>query len=312
MIRAARLGANWGFALLFAAAAQAQDVVAPAAAPAPALEVLVLGSGGPGAVGRASSSFVVLLDGKARILVDAGPGSFARAGEVKLALRTLDIVLLTHLHIDHVGELPGMLLGAAVSTGRPLNVRVFGPSGAGLFPSTSRYMDLNFGPKGAYAYLKDFSAPLTLKTRDVAAKPARPQVLLAEGDLKVSAIPGHHRDAPAVIYRIDYRGHSVTFSGDIDAQGLPALKELAQGTDLLAFNSVVLDPPGSPPQLYELHTPPAVIGQLADQVHAGRLLLNHLSPAVEQAQEAVLASIRRAYAGPVVFSNDLLRLGDSR
>ncbi len=310
-MRRARLAAAWALATLaLLPSVRAQDVPAPAAAPV--LELLVLGSGGPGAVGRASSSFVVMLDGKARILVDAGPGSFARAGEGKVALRTLDTVLLTHLHVDHVGELPGLLLGAAVSTGQRLNLRVFGPSAAGQFPSTSRYMDLNFGPQGAYAYLKDFSAPLKLTTRDVAAQPVRPQVLLAEGDLKISAIPGHHRDAPAVIYRVDYRGHSVTFSGDIDAQGLPALKQLAQGTDLLVFNSVVLDPPGSPSQLYQLHTPPGAIGQMAEQTHAGRLLLNHLSPAVEQAQDAVLASIRSSYAGPVVFSADLLRISDGR
>src|SRR5436853_1530738 len=63
-----------------------------------ALELVVLGSGGPGATGRAGSCYAVLLDGKPRILVDAGPGSFVRAGEAKLALRQLDIVLLTHLH----------------------------------------------------------------------------------------------------------------------------------------------------------------------------------------------------------------------
>src|ERR1700733_11555133 len=43
--------------------------------PAP-LELLVLGSGGPAALGRASSSYIVLLDGVPRVPVDAGPGSF--------------------------------------------------------------------------------------------------------------------------------------------------------------------------------------------------------------------------------------------
>ncbi|NYE61125.1 ribonuclease BN (tRNA processing enzyme) [Duganella sp. 1224] len=281
---------------------------APSAASAPALELLVLGSGGPGAVGRASSSFVVLLDGQPRILVDAGPGSFARAGEARLHMQAMDIVLLTHLHIDHAGELPGILLGRAVSTGRPLDARIFGPGGAGQFPSTRRFVDLNFGPKGAYAYLKDFSAPLHYSARDIPARPIKPQVLLTEDGLTITAIPGHHRDAPAVIYRVDYKGHSITFSGDIDAHGLPALAQLAQGTDLLVFNSVVLDPPGSAPQLYELHTPPAAIGKLAAQAHAGRVLLTHISPLVEQQQDAVLASIRQAYAGPVALSADLTRV----
>ncbi|TFW20899.1 MBL fold metallo-hydrolase [Duganella callida] len=295
---------------LVCALAQAEDGLAPAKCPNvgsdPDLAVLVLGSGGPGAVGRASSSYVVLLDGQPRILVDAGPGSFARAGEAGLQMRGMDIVLLTHLHIDHAGELPGLLLGRAVSSGRPIDARIYGPAASGQFPSTRRYVDLNFGAQGAYAYLKDFSAPLTISAHDIAAKPVKPQTLLAEADLKISVIPGHHRDAPAVVYRVDYKGHSVTFSGDIDAQGLPALSSLAQGTDLLVFNSVVLDPPGSAPQLYELHTPPAAIGKLAAQAHAGRLLLTHISPLVEQHQDEVLASIGATYAGPVSVSSDLL------
>jgi len=62
----------------------------------------------------------------------------------------------------------------------------------------------------------------------------------------IQAVAGHHGDATAVIYRIDHGGKSVTFSGDIDAGGLPALRSIAKDTDLLVFNSVVLDPPGSP------------------------------------------------------------------
>jgi ribonuclease BN (tRNA processing enzyme) len=50
------------------------------------LELVVLGSGGPGATGRAASGHLVLIDGTARVLVDAGPGSFARLGESNLSL----------------------------------------------------------------------------------------------------------------------------------------------------------------------------------------------------------------------------------
>jgi ribonuclease BN (tRNA processing enzyme) len=284
--------------------------VAPAATPA-ALELVVLGSGGPGAVGRAGSSFAVLLDGKARILVDAGPGAFVRAGEEKLLLRDLDIVLLTHLHADHTSELPGMVKARAVSVGNPIKFRVFGPgAGVARYPSTSRFMELLFGEQGAFAYLADFSAPVSFETVDVApgADKAAAKVILEENGLRISAAAGHHRDAPAVVYRIDYHGRSMTFSGDIDAAGLPALRSLAKASDVLVFNSVVLDPPGSPAQLYALHTPPQAIGELAQAAGAGQLLLNHLTPAIDKAHDAVLASIRKTFAGPVIFSQDRLHL----
>jgi len=89
---------------------------------------MVLGSGGPGALGRAASCYLVLIDGHARILVDAGPGAFARLGEAKLSLADTDIVLLTHLHVDHAGELPGLFKARAVSGGDSVVFNVWGPA----------------------------------------------------------------------------------------------------------------------------------------------------------------------------------------
>jgi ribonuclease BN (tRNA processing enzyme) len=290
--------------------------IAPAAlaeTPTPALQLMVLGSGGPGATGRAGSCYLVLIDGTPRILVDAGPGAFARLGETKLSLSDTDIVLLTHLHIDHAGELPGLFKARAVSGGDSIIFKVWGPAGTGAqhkeayFPSTSRFLDLLFGKNGAFAYLSDFATPITIQAHDIPAtvhpNPV-PHAILNEGGLVITAVAGHHRDAPVVIYRIDYAGKSITFSGDIDAHGLAGLRAIAKGTDLLVFNSVVLDPPGSRDVLYTLHTPPLAIGEIArdDGVHG--LLLSHLSPAVEANRDDVLASIKRNYQGPVSFAAD--------
>lgn len=313
--RLGRAGLAGLFALTGVFDAYAQPASAPASTPTstPALSVVVLGSGGPGATGRAGASYLVLVDGSPRILVDAGPGSFARLGEARLSLAKVDVVLLTHLHIDHVGELPGLFKARAVSGGGPIRFRVFGPDGRkgtgddASFPSTTRFVDLLFGPRGAFGYLRDFSAPMTIQATDIPARlrpGAAPKPVFADGDLVVSAIAGHHRDAPAVIYRIDHAGKSITFSGDIDAEGLADLRRIARGTSLLVFNSVVLDPPGSPPILYTLHTPPHAIGEVADDVKAGKLLLSHLSPTMDRAQDAVATSIAGRYRGPVVFAAD--------
>jgi ribonuclease BN (tRNA processing enzyme) len=288
------------------------------AAPAvPPLELVVLGSGGPGATGRAGAGYMVLLDGVPRILVDAGPGTFARLGEAKLSLAKTDIVLLTHLHIDHTGELPGLFKARAVSTAGSIHFQVFGPTGhhgvgdEASFPSTSHLIDLLFGPDGAYSYLRDFAAPMTITATDIdaSANAAKaPKVIYTEPGLKISAIAGHHDGAPAVIYRIDYRNQSITFSGDIDGSGLDNLERIAQHTDLLVFNCVVLDPPGSPAILYTLHTPPKAIGEVAAYSNVKKLLLSHLSPATDQQRVSVEASIREHYHGPVVFAEDGMRL----
>jgi ribonuclease BN (tRNA processing enzyme) len=281
------------------------------------LELIVLGSGGPGATGRAASSYLILIDEIPRILVDAGPGSFARLGEAKVSLASTDIVLLTHLHVDHAGELPGLFKARAVSTSGPIVFEVWGPEGSrgqhqdAYFPSTSRFLHLLFGPNGAFAYLRDFSAPITLHAHDIPTAigvNADPFVVFKQSALTITAIAGHHRDAPSVIYRIDHAGRSVTFSGDIDAMGVPNLTRIAKDTDLLVFNSVVLDPPDSPPILYTLHTPPHAIGEIAKKADVHRILLSHLSPATEEMHDTVLKSIRQNFTGPVSMAADGMRL----
>jgi ribonuclease BN (tRNA processing enzyme) len=279
------------------------------AAPAkPALEVVVLGSGGPRAFGRAGSSYIVVVDGRPRILVDAGPGAFLRIGELNLDLGKVDTVLLTHLHLDHTGDLAAFFNARALTSDGPIVYRVFGPDGAGLFPKTSRFVDLLVGHGGAFAYQKTFGADESFAVRDLAIRldSARTKILDEDG-LVVEEIATHHGDCPSVAYRIAYKGEAVVFSGDMDVSALLNLVQLAKSANLLIFNCAVLDPPGSPSQLYDLHTPPKNIGEAARDSGVKRLLLSHLAPDVEGQEEAVRKSIRGAFAGPVEFASDKLR-----
>jgi ribonuclease BN (tRNA processing enzyme) len=275
----------------------------------PALEVVVLGSGGPRAFGRAGSSYMVVVDGKPRILVDAGPGAFLRMGELELDLEKVDTVLLTHLHIDHSGDLAAFFNARALTSDGRIAYRIFGPDGAGLFPKTSRFVNLLAGDGGAFAYQKTFGVDETFTVRDLAIglDSARAKIVDDDG-LVVEEIATHHDDCPSVAYRISYKGEVVVFSGDMDASALPNLVQLAKGADLLIFNCAVLDPPGSPKQLYALHTPPKKIGEAAQASGVKSLLLSHLAPDVEGQQEAVRKSIRGAFAGPVAFASDKLRV----
>jgi ribonuclease BN (tRNA processing enzyme) len=303
--------------ILLAAALLFLPLVPAAAANAPhatkprgsALEVVVLGSGGPRPFGRAGSSYIVMVDGTPRILLDAGPGAFLRIGELGLDLEKVDIVLLTHLHIDHSGDLPAFFNARALSSDGPITYRIFGPDGAGLFPKTSRFVDLLVGVGGAFAYQKTFGADETFFVHDLAINLDSPRTkIVDENGLVVEEIATHHGDCPAVAYRIAYKGRVVVFSGDMDASALPNLVQLARNANLLIFNSAVLDPPESPSQLYDLHTPPRKIGEAAHQSAVKSLLLSHLAPDVEGKKEEVRRSIRKSYTGPLAFATDRLRL----
>jgi ribonuclease BN (tRNA processing enzyme) len=281
----------------------------PAAPAKSALEVVVLGSGGPRALGRGGSSFIVEVDGTPRILLDAGPGAFLRIGELHLDVERVDTILLTHLHIDHSGDLAAFFNERALTSDGPITYRVFGPDGAGLFPKTSRFVDLLVGKDGAFEYQKTFGADESLVVRDLAIRLDSPRTkIVDENGLVVEEIATHHGDCPSVAYRISYQGVVVVFSGDMDASALPNLVQLAKNADLLIFNCAVLDPPASPPQLYDLHTPPKKIGEAARDSGAKRLLLSHLAPDVLGQEPGVRRSIRASYAGPVAFASDTLRV----
>jgi ribonuclease BN (tRNA processing enzyme) len=276
----------------------------------PPFEVVVLGSGGPRAFGRAGSSFIVLAEGTPRILVDAGPGAFLRIGELELDLEKVDTVLLTHLHIDHSGDLAAFFNARALTSDGPITYRIFGPDAEGLFPKTSRFVDLLIGSHGAFAYQKTFGADESFTVRDlpINLNSARAKIVDEHGELVVEEIATHHGDCPSVAYRISYKGVTVVFSGDMDASALPNLVKLAKNADLLIFNCAVLDPPDSPSQLYDLHTPPKKIGEAARESGVKSLLLSHLAPDVEGQEDAVRKSIGRSYAGPVAFASDKLRV----
>jgi len=271
-------------------------------------ELAVLGSGGPVSAGRAASGYVVLVDGVARVLVDVGPGAFVRLGELGLDLGRLDTILLTHLHVDHSGDVPGVVKARDLSFDEPLVFRFFGPAGGGDYPSTAAFVERLFGKQGAFAYLATFRNRLRLDAVDLPIAPDAPiHEVLREADLRVTSVAVDHGDVPAVAFRIEHAGHAVVVSGDLASKN-DNLARLAAGADVLVYDTTVLDPPASPPVLYDLHTAPRRIGEVAAAARVKSLLLGHVTLAVERSADAVLRSVHASYAGPTRLASDCLRV----
>ncbi len=239
---------------------------------------------------------------------DVGPGAFVRLGEMGIDLRQLDTVLLTHLHVDHAGDLPGFVKSRDLGFDEPMVFRIFGPFGRGDFPSTTAFVDLLFGASGAFRYLPTFRNDLRFAVTNLPTQDDAPvHEVLREGDLRVTSIAVDHGDAPAVAFRIEHADHVLVLSGDLASKN-DNLARLAVGADLLVYDTTVLDPPGSPRSLYELHTSPRRIGEVAAAAGTKSLLLSHLTPSVLQAKEAVMQSVRTTYKGEVRMAEDCMRV----
>ena len=71
----------------------------------PALSVTILGSGTCVPSLKRSACAALVRVGKARILVDSGPGTLRRLLEANTSIFNLTHVCYTHLHPDHTSEL---------------------------------------------------------------------------------------------------------------------------------------------------------------------------------------------------------------
>src|SRR5881392_299816 len=72
--------------------------------------VQILGSGGPALnPERASAGYLLWVGMQAKMLVDAGGGTYFRFGQSRAKVADLAMVGISHLHPDHTSDLAGLL-----------------------------------------------------------------------------------------------------------------------------------------------------------------------------------------------------------
>jgi len=264
----------------------------------------VLGSGGP-EMGdkRASSGYVIWIDGKSKILIDFGGGASLRFEEVNAKVKDLEVILLTHLHVDHTADIPA-LLKSAFFTRASGNLYIYGPEENNFMPSTEDFVERLFeDDKGAWQYLGDHldgSARLQLKAHDVDDS-HKVKIIYKQGDISIEAVSVHHGPIPAVAYRVNVGNKSVTFSGDMNGD-YHTLELLAKGTNILVAHNAV--PQGATGVAAQLHMTPKIIGQIAKTAQPKRVILSHRMLRTLGKEKETRREINKYYQGSVKFAND--------
>ncbi len=221
------------------------------------MRLKILGSGTAVPVlERVSSSYLITMQGQA-ILVDIGPSVVRRLLEQGFSVDDIDVVVITHFHVDHTADLPTFLFAAnygAVERRKPL--LILGGPGIHKF-----YRKL----RSLYPWVAPKNYELTIRA-------------MPRGEYELNGVSfetrklNHNRESIGV--KIRSKGKSIVFSGDTDySRNLVAL---AGGADLLVAEC------SFPERKLRGHLNLATLERIVGEAKPQKVILSHLYPAWDE------------------------------
>jgi ribonuclease BN (tRNA processing enzyme) len=222
-----------------------------------AVTVRFVGSGDSfGSGGRFQTC--ILVDGpQSRFAIDFGTSSLIALAQQGIEHNSIDAILLTHLHGDHCGGVPFLLMDAMLGARRARPLVVAGPRD--LQRRMGQIQDALF--PGSHVMATRF--PLTW----VEMEPGRAHQVL---DLVVTPRPARHTaETNPTALRVEVGGKVVAYTGD--TEWTDDVAKVAAGADLLIAESYFYDKP------IRWHLNYPAIAARRDELGARRVILTHMS-----------------------------------
>jgi ribonuclease BN (tRNA processing enzyme) len=261
--------------------------------------IQILGSGAPGFVkDRANTSYLLWVGNQAKILFDAGGGAYVRFGQSGAKFSDLSMILVSHLHPDHVSDLPGILWSGRMTRNDMLPI--VGPSGDEAAPSFATFLNRSFDPKdGAFQVLGSLMGPgpgvkLAVSVVDVTKQ--EPTTVYDRDGMKVTAMGIPHGNLPNLAYRVETQGKTIVYSSDQNGTN-PRFPDFARNANLLIMHLAIGVGAKNPNQAL-----PDVVGRIAQSANPGRLVLSHIA---RFDLDAAVADVKKGYSGPLTVGADL-------
>lgn len=229
------------------------------------------------------SAYLVEADGF-RLLVDFGTGSLG-ALQRYADMNSLDAVMLSHLHADHILDACSYVVARRYAPGAPLpRIPVYGPTGV-----AERLAKAYDGGDGGGDSLDDVYQFHTLR-------PGTAEI----GPLRITVDRVNH---PVETYgmRLEHNGRALAYSADTGP--CEALTTLAAGAELFLCEASYLESCENPP---DLHLTGKEAGEHATKAGVRKLLLTHLVQAWGNEARTV-EEAAGAYHGPI----EVVRPGSS-
>jgi ribonuclease BN (tRNA processing enzyme) len=251
------------------------------------MEITFLGTGTGIPQDSRVQSGVLLDTEKNLLLFDCGCGVLGRIYESRHDHKEIDTIILTHLHLDHVGDVLA-LIKANWLVGKT-DMRIYGPQG------TQEWFEKTLD---VYDYLRDrFTVEITeLSPGDEFV----PEGTEGKCNCNIRCAKTVHTEN-SLAYRIQSKNKTVVYTGDTEP--CKEVMELTEGADVLIHEcSFPLEFPMTN------HTTPDMLTLMMEEhpLTAGRLYLTHLYPQMQGHYREATDHIKKYYKGEVVIAKDLM------
>lgn len=241
------------------------------------MRLTVVGSGDAfGSGGRFNTCFHVATANR-KILIDCGASTMVALRAHKIDPNEIDAIILTHLHGDHFGGIPFVLLDAQYMSRRERPLTIAGPPGTRERIPTMMEASFPSSPKTKWRF------PWSV-TEIVPGAPA--DIL---GLHVASAEMIHYSGAPSTALRITDGEKTLAYSGD--TEWTDALLAIAAGADLFIVECFDYERDLSGHLNWR-----TVQGRLADFA-ARRVMITHMNP-------TMLACVGEARAAGLLIAED--------
>jgi ribonuclease BN (tRNA processing enzyme) len=222
------------------------------------MELRVLGCGDAfGSGGRLHTCFHVEASAT-RFLIDCGATALVAIRRFGVDPNGIETVFLTHLHGDHFGGLPFLILDAQLVSRRTTPLTIAGPPG--LRERVPALMEAMF--PGSSKVERKFAVHL------VEIEPETPTVV---NGVEVQAFPVKHPSgSPSFALRLTYERKVICYTGD--TEWVDALISAARGADLLIAEAYTAERP------VRFHLDWATLQEHLPEIAAKSVLLTHMSP----------------------------------
>ncbi len=269
------------------------------------LRFVLIGSGAVRNNPRRGGPAQILHVGDRVLMFDCGRSACTNLARAGVRVETVDRLFLTHLHFDHICDVPYFVF-VGWNNGRRNPLRVFGPEGTEQFIARMIRPPFEQDIASRLGHGKD---PFGLDPEVVEIQ--EEGVLFTEATYQVSAVFTEHGGGmPSVAYRVDVGDHRIVITGD----GIPSprLTEFCRDADLLVSECsgtrefLAWQPWGS------WHTTPETLATMASRAGVQRVMIKHL--VMEDitgdlaAAEKMADQIRQGYSGEVIVGEDGLEV----